>query len=453
MGNRFILGFVLLFFLLPGIVSSSGFENLARKAYDHIDGFLRNQDNIRAAVIKYENYSQLSELGAQQFYQLLISRLEAQKNFQFKDYMVGFSENRGRFNITRMHKLSHMIYLKLIRNRNKLGVGIVIFSLYSDKIVSVKYVEDNFSMPEKEILETKNFGFKSNGFFKVIEIEAHENLLDCRTFRQKGSPLEYYFYYPNKVEIFKMKDSSMKRADVIPIKWSRPYFPVLEFEGKISFITLADTSFMVMGGNFSNTSKIFVRKKGQWQELGKMTFLPLRQVTLNNTRYIMGVRYETGKNIFQNKLIFSPVDSKKLVTGEIFEKKVLRFYDLDFSVSGGNLETLHLIDDEYHYRFFGSNLEEIRVETDKRGASLSILNKKWLAMSDYSRKRDKLHFYKIIDGGLEKIYQNEVDGEITFISEGLWRTRSGFWVSVRKESGSQHEYRLQFWSTQNVSLL
>ena len=77
---------------------------------------------------------------------------------------------------------------------------------------------------------------------------------------------------------------------------------------------------------------------------------------------------------------------------------------------------------------------------------MSTTNGEWLAVSDYSRNTDTLHFYKIENSGLRPVYENQINGEVVFISDGVWKNAQGFWIYVKLNVKKGKEYRLQFWS-------
>ena len=131
------------------------------------------------------------------------------------------------------------------------------------------------------------------------------------------------------------------------------------------------------------------------------------------------------------------------------KNKTQAFYDAAFAVNGDNLESLHVIDKKYNCRYFAADLVEWPIDDDRRGGAICALDGKWLAISAYSTKNDKLCLYKIQGGSREFVYEKKIKGEIIFISAGAWKSRRGFWVYVRIKDSRQlrdSEYRLQFWS-------
>jgi len=433
-----------------------GLGDLAGKTANSILDYFKGQYNIKAGIIKFENTAGISDLTAQRFYQLLISKLETAANLSYTDLMINFHQNKGEFNLNRIHPLNHLIYLKLTRNKTKIGAGIVIFSRTLDRIVFIKYVEELFTAEEGEIYLIANFGFKNVGFAKIMEMEVKQQLLDIESFLDQKGRLRFLFYYPGKIEFFKLTGDQLIKLFSHPLQWGKPYYPVMEYEGKLCVFFQDNQMYAVVGGNFSPTAKVLTinneEETGTAAEVDTIDFIPFRTIELNDVRYLAGARYTLGKNYFENKLMLLPFrfNSGQLVKEKYFEKEVSPFYSLDFSVSGAGstLESIHMIDRDYRYRFLADNFQQLTVEEAQRGSALCCLAGQWLAVSDYSQGSDQLYFYSIEKGSRRLVYQNKVNGEIIFISDGLWKAAPGFWVYLEqlKPPPAVPEYKLQFWS-------
>ena len=98
--------------ILPVSGFGEGLGDLAGKTADSILDYFSDKYNIKAGIIKFENTAGISDLTAQRFYQLLISKLETAANLSYTDLMINFHQNRGEFNLNRIHPLNHLIYLK-----------------------------------------------------------------------------------------------------------------------------------------------------------------------------------------------------------------------------------------------------------------------------------------------------------------------------------------------------
>ncbi|MCP5103630.1 MAG: hypothetical protein GY950_09640, partial [bacterium] len=221
----------------PGTDGSGGggLENLAGKVSRGISDYFagRGETDIRTAVIKFENFSEVSDLTAHKFYQLLVSRLETRPGITFTDLMINFHGNKGEFNLNRLDKLNYLVYIKLLKNKNKLGTGIAVFSRVLDKTVYIKYFEEPFSAGTRDIFETRNYGFKGLGFFKQVEIDAGKDLLDFKSVVNPGGQVKYFFYYPRKIDIFNVENNSFKKYFSFKLEWGRPYYPVMAYEGRL----------------------------------------------------------------------------------------------------------------------------------------------------------------------------------------------------------------------------
>ena len=462
----------------PGAGSSYGYaqglETLAGKVSTGILDYFtaKGESNTRFSIIKYENFSGVTDLVAHKFYQQVAARLDGRPQALYNDLMIDFSQKKGEFNLNRIDRLDYLIYLKLIKNLDKVGAGIALFSRSLDKIVYIKYFEEEFSPGESNIYETVDYGFKGLGFSRQIEIDAEKNLLDFKNISnpaggdEREIGVQYFFFYPAEIEIFETRDKQFKKIFSIKLEWGRPYYPVMDYEGKLCFFYRAGDDgspvlYLTAGSNFSPRSKVLSYKNNQWQEEGVLDFVPIKSIRLNNSEYLAGALYDEGKNYFKEKLVLVPFVAGKLDTENPLEKKVVPFYAVDFSIpsqqsrvgaeSGENVENVagvHLIDSEYNYRFYAGDFQERGPMFERRGSALAALDGQWLALSDYSFsiQKDKLYFYKIQEGSKQAVYENAINGRVIFISAGSWQDRPGFWVYVEEVKNDNPVYRLQFWS-------
>ena len=452
---------ILFLYAVPGL-NGQGLDDLADKTANSILDYFNDKHNINTSIVNYENLAGISGAAAQKFYQLLVSKLETISMIGFSDLMINFNQNKGEFNLNRVHSLNYLIYIRLIRNKTAIGTGVSIFSRTLDKIVYNKYVESEFVQSEEQILEVSPLDFKGAGFSRVVELEARRNLLDVRSIPDSNSIETLAFLYPDKIDFFKVNESQLEKFFSQKIEWTRPFYPALEPEGKLSFFIESGVVYAGAGTNFSRYSKIFAFKGEKWEDVqsAELDFVPFRLITLNNSLYLAGARFALGRNYFENKLVLAPFQWDQLTQNNrnLLEKQVVPFYALEFSTNENSrvLNSIHIVDREYKYRFFGDNFEQMTVEKAERGAALSALDGQWLAASDFSRGRDKLYFYKIENGGRRQVYENMIDGEIIFISEGVWKSSPGFWVYIKvcldrsssntDEKSGIMEYKLQFWS-------
>lgn len=445
--KRNVLILCITLFLIPVVAHADGLDDLSKKVSTGILDFFSGKINVRTAVVRFDNYSDLSGLAAQRYYQVVVSHLESQASLQFTDLMVHVRKERGEFNLTRLDKLNYLIYLKLVRNRDKIGTGVAIFSRTLDKIVYVKYYEELLPAAEIEFIEQTDYGFKSVGFARRIEIEAQKNLLDFKGILTRGGDYWYFFFYPHRIDIYKIENNRFRKFFNFKLNWERPYWPVLNYEGRMALFYQEDTLYLTLGTNFSPNSKIFSYSQNTFREVERLEFVPLRLVRLGDSDYLAGGQYAEAKNYFVEKLLLVPVTAGEIQKEEILLKQVPPFYSLDFSLAvAPTVEGIHLVDTDYNYRFLGSDFEEKVVEPERRGSALAVFKAKWLAVSDYSTGTDKLYFYKIEEGTRQLVYENTIRGEVILISGGSWQSRDGVWVYVKKNQNGRDEYSLQFWS-------
>lgn len=473
MKKKKLAGYIVIILLFTCTVNifGDGLNELAEKAATNISVFFKDKYNINTSIIGFENYSGISDLAAQQFYQLVVAGLEAAgpidsatpeaAKFQYTDLMVNFNKGKGEFNLNRIHQLNYLIYLKLIRNKLGIGLGVSIFSRVTDRLVYVKYIETPFVREEMEFFDTVLYSFKEAGFAKIVELEAKPNLLDLKSYVDSAGNLRFLFLYADKLDMFQMQESRLQKYFSLPLNWSESYYPVLEPEGRLAVFQVEGRLLVTVGCNFSAVSKVLTLKENEWMEIGSVNVVPLCAMRLNERDYIAGVRYALGKNYFMDRLVLAPMEdflggrvSEEKSNYAFLEKMIPACYALNFSVGAapGNLESIHLIDRDYKYRLLSDNCEPLTVEANgERGAALAVLDGQWVAMSQYSHENDSLYFYKIEKGSRRLMYQNDIDGEIVFISPGMWQSVSGFWVYVKRASAAPttpptRDYKLQFWS-------
>lgn len=401
----------------------------------------------RVAVVKLENFSALGDLAMQKIYQLLLSQLESEKTLVFLDLLVDFSHNRAQFNVSQADTCNYLIYLKFTQNRNRVGLGLAIFSRRLDKIVDLAYAESELTAGETDLLNTSEFGFSETGFVKVLEMGAKKDLLDIGSFSgNDGQPL-YFFFYPEEILIYHGASGRLEKQSALKLTWERPYYPVLGYEGRLALFDAGSVPVLAAGGNFSPRCLLFAGRNSQWQPLPSLGFIPFRTLNLNGRPYLVGGHYELGKNYFSDTLTFMPFAEGRMDAVGLLEKKIFPFFTCAIYAPQGELQAVHLIDLSYRQRLLGSNLAAIPppAKDVKRGATLALLDNRWLAVSDYSRAADRLFLYDVRDGGMRLAFEKPLAGEIVFLTAGSWLQRQGFWLYLFSQVNGYPTYTLQFW--------
>jgi hypothetical protein len=437
--------FILLFQALP----AQGIEQLAQSASGFLSTFFKDKFDARAAVVQIENLTDLSDLAIQKVYQLIFARMEGEKNIQFLDLLIDFTENKGNFNLSKADQLNYLVDLKFIRNKNKIGMGIVVFSKRIDRMAGFKYVEQEISKGEREMLDTRQFGFSELGFSKKMELDIKTDLLDIQEIQGTDGRFEYFFFYPDEIIGYEVQDQRLNKHTSIKLQWPRPFYPTQENEGKLLLFAEGTAFFMTAGSNFAAEAKLFQLQNDAWRETDHIPFVPLKLLQINGQTYLAGGQYELGRNYFGEKVLFMPLVKSALDKGNAYEKKIPAFFSIDFSLAGQQLQTVHLIDLNYQYHLLSADFNEITVPMARKGSSLAVLNDEWLAMSDYSQLNDRLFFFDIRNGGQRRVYENKIEGEIVFLRAGIWAGQRGFWVDIRSIKNGYSSCVLQFWGKSN----
>lgn len=436
---------LLLIFLYCGTAfGQQSAEALVAESAAFLDAFFKNRVAVRVAVVRFENDSELTDTAMQKIYQMLISSLEGEKNILVSDLLVNFANGRGEFNLSRVDDLHFLLDLKLIQNKSKTGLGLTIFSRLLDRIVAVKYFEKALGKGEMEYLNTANFAFSELGFSKLLEFESKKNLMDIQSITDSDGQDQYFFYYPDEIIIYLAREMRLEKSSQLRLEWTRPVYPVLHYEGKLLLLQTKQGLVLTAGNNFSPHAKALAFRDSQWQEIPDIDFVPCKYLFLNQNPYLVGARYEEGRNFFKDKIYFMPFSDPADRSG-VYEKETIPAMALDFSVQEGQLQAVHLIDRSYKYHLFTSEFEEKLPLPEKKGASLAALGGEWLAVSDYTRTSDQLFFYDIQNGGQRPVYTGKIPGEIQFISAGVWQKIKGFWTGVRQKQDGQERFLAQFW--------
>jgi hypothetical protein len=433
--------------LCASLLVQAGAQDLdafVRGASDQIQSFLKDQVDVRCAIVRLENASDLSENAVQHLYQVLASALEANPHLHFSDLMVGFSGNQAEFNLRTGADFTFWIDVKLLRNGAKLGLGLTIFSKRLDKIVFLKYLETMLAKGELDLLNTRSYVFNELGFAKILEIDARPDLLDVASLAGASGETAYYFLYPREIACYQARQGRLEKTRALPLSWGRPYYPSQTPCGRLLICKTETAVFLCAGTNSSPRAQIFQLKGDAWEPWSQVEFLPLKLARVNQTLFLIGARYEPGTDLFKDKLYFLPFAADN-PGGQIYEKKLLPFYNADLAVSDGQLTAVHVVDNHYRTHVYGPDLAETPLDETPKGVALAVLDNRWLALSDYTSREDHLYFYALGNGARRQVYSAAVGAEIVFLSAGSWGEVGGFWALLRNVANPQKPVLLQFW--------
>lgn len=447
--KKAICSLLLLMATGASVIGQTGAEALVAESASFLGAFFRNMPDARVAVVRFENESELSDSALQKIYQMLVSRLEGEKSFRVLDLLLNFNGGRGEFNLVQPEALDFLIELKLIQNKSKTGLGLTVFSRLQNRVLTVKYFERNISKGEMDLLNTRSHAFANLGFSLLLEFESRLGLMDIQSIAAVDGQEQYFFFYPDEIIIYNARETRLEKHFQFKLAWTRPVFPVLHPEGKLLLFRLGSDLVLTAGCNFSPTAQMQTFRDGRWQESRKIDFVPFRFVTLNQAPYLVGARYEEGRNFFKGKVYFLPFSAAAASDASAYEKATCPALSLDFSTREGQLQAVHAIDRDYTYRLFTADFEEKKPLSEKKGATLAASNGEWLAISDFSRGSDQLFFYDIRDGGLRPVYTGKVAGEIQFMAAGNWHGVRGFWAGVRQPVDGMERLMVQFWGKRN----
>ncbi|MBN1196373.1 MAG: hypothetical protein JXA62_03115 [Candidatus Aminicenantes bacterium] len=451
---KFRLGCLLLAVWLPLVIPGQGSQALADRTAAAIAEIMASRYNQSATVISFENHTEWPDMAVQKFYQLLVSGLEntPQKSFEFHDRMVAFSSGSGRFQAHQLREIGFLIALKMIRSGTRVGVGITVFSRRADRMVAVRYVSEEIPAGELRILNQPEQVFAGTGFSMTARLEADSLLMDVCSRAEPNGQVRHYFLSPDKVDVFEWRERRMMRLITLPLEWKRPITPARRIEGHLLVFHNQVGSWLTIGANISTESLVFLRSDGNWEARGALNFVPIRHLEINDTPYLAGMRYASGRNYFHGDLVLMPLTEGRPDRDRLYEKPLPAAFSVDFTARDGRLTGLHMIDRDYRYRVFTTDFEDSIADDRLRGGALAALETDWVALSAYTRGNDRVYFFKTGDGGVREVYEGDFPGsEIRFISPGIWEDTPGFWICLEAPEKNNLHSELQFWSRNPVS--
>lgn len=421
-----------------------GAEALVDECAATLAAFFQGQADARVAVVALDDRAGLGDSGLQKLYQMLVARLEANRTIRFADLLVAVADGRAEFNLDRARELDFLVELRLVRRLDKVGLGLTVFSRLQDRVVALKYIERAIPAAERDLLQARSSAFAAMGFARLLEFEAREGLMDIQSLAAADGTMQYYFFYPDEIVIYQARETGLEKRFQFRLKWSRPYYPTRHPEGRLLLFRSGADLVLTAGGNFSPYSQVLAFRDGAWQEAGRVDFVPFRFVTLNRTPYLVGARWEEGRNFLKERIFFQPYDPAAAGAG-LMQKQACPAMALDIAAADGELQAVHAIDRDYSYRMYGADLVERTPLPGKKGGALAALGGEWLALSDYRRSADRLFFCDIRDGGLRLVYEAAVAGEVRFLAAGTWHDAPGFWAGVRQSDEDGGRLLVQFW--------
>lgn len=434
---------VIFFFLLTSIfINSQGIQILSKKISGNIETFFSDKNRVNYSIIRFENYSYLSDLELQRFYDLIITDLERSETARFKDLLTGFNNGKGNFNLNRINEINHIVTIKLINNMGKLGAGIIIYSRNLNRIVSIRYYEEPIKKREIELLGISDPGISSREYLKVFDLKVNKNLLNVASYNINGT--EHIFFLLNdRIDVYKITENSISKKNTNRIDWERPYFPAIHNEGNLFLFEDNSEIFLVAGSNFSKYSYVFKITGNKLKSFSKMNFCAFDVFMINEVRYIAGFNFSFGKNFYTGKLFLKQFKSVNFDSGETFVKSLPDFYSAAFLKDGADFRSIFLVDLNYNMRVFSDTMSETTGFESKSGSTHAISDSV-IAVSDHVETNDRLKILKI-ENKMNPIFDKKIQGEIKLIKNGTFGGKRGFWIIVKTDNNGLKKLKLQFW--------
>jgi len=435
--------FCLFFFFFFDFISSQGIQVLSEKIHSNIKNYFKEKKGVNYSIIRFEDNYKFSDLELQRFYNLIVTELEISDKNRFFDLSTGFNNGRGSFDLNRISKINYYVSIKIINNMGKIGVGIVIFNRNINRIVSVKYVEESVSRNEIELLSIKDPGLSNREYSKVYDIGVSGDILSIASL-SKDEVENIFLLFPDRIDVFVLKNNSIKKNSSVKIRWGRPYFPSIKMEGNIFMYSDNSGIYLFVGSNFSKYSHVFRLRENRLIQAEKMDFSVFNIISINDQIYMAGFNYDFGKNFYKGKLYLKSFNVSNLVAGKIFVKKIPDFYSASFHKEGMKFQALFLIDKNYNLRVFTDKVSDSNEINKKYGSALAVLNN-MIILSDFSMINDRIKILGMNSIPSTPVFDMEVSGSIKLIKKGKVNNYEGFWVIVEDNDRRSGKSKLQFW--------
>ncbi len=436
---------IYIFFFLVIILNirSQGIQELAQKITSNIISFSQSEHQLNCSIIRFKSSSSLSDLELQRFYHLIITPLESSGAIRFRDFLTGFSNSSGNFNMNRINETTFLISIKLINNLGKLGAGVIIYNRNIDRIVSVRYFENFVKQPEVALLGIKDPGVSSAEYIKKFDLKVNHSMLNVDSTMINNT--EYIFFLlSERINIYTFKDNSIKKEGSFKIEWGKPYFPAIKNEGNLFIFRENEKVFIVVGSNFSRYSFVLKYEDNKIIKVARLKFSVQDVLKVNGVKYLAGFNYNFGKNYYKGKLYLKKFNISNIRSSETYIKNLPDFYSAAFYKQGSDLRSLFIIDLNYNLRIFSDALNERKGVGPRYGSTHAIMDD-YIALSDYSTNNDRLMVLKIGNDLDNPIFMKEIKGEIKIIKRGVINNKKGFWIIIDRRKNGFANLNLQFW--------
>lgn len=437
------------------VFSQSALERLAAGAAEEILALLKAPNPV-AATLEYRNYSFLSDLQAQTFYQLLSVKLEQSGKLRYRDLMVDLVDGKGQFNYSDLSRIRYGLHLVLLNHPRGIAfaasvrtaerselLGLVFRSAAIDpaELWSVSLLGDGPASGRLVMNRTETFRVDHSIFHVAQDVEGTDGRNDL------------YALTPEHLIVWRGGGPSQGPGEKIPLSWSSPRTPSIRNEGKIVFLKAQGERFLALGANFSPGGLVFRGISQGLSAAQTVSFVPFAAAVVGDEPCWIGCRYLPGTNLFDGVIQFAPTapwDAQKKEGAPAARRKMDPFLDMAFlKREDGRIASVFSVDEAYRLGMHDAEwnpLVGLGGEAPSCGASMALVQGRWLVTSAAQRKNDALSLYFIADGGLRHVGRQELEGMIHSMREGIFNGEPGVWV-LRQTSDpfAQKTNWLDFW--------
>lgn len=442
-----------LFFCLFSLTAQNNLTRLADKTADETIRLLKAPHPV-AATVAFQNYSYLSDVEAQTFYQLFSTRMEQRPGLEYRDLLVQFNQGKGRFNLSEQTSLRYGLYVTLRDTPQGLACGVAVRLIDDAKLLGLVHEVAVIDPAERWLFsQTVEQGAPSGALLRRREtFRVDGDIFAVAQNTLKREKLMLCALTSEALVVWSAAMPNQAAGKKMPLKWAFPRSPSLQNEGRITFFQKNGQTFMTLGSNFSPKGIVLQVQDDILSTVGVIPFVAVKTVSLGEDAFLAGGRYIPGTNRFDGELRFLNLNAWNPVgeeSAKVATRQIKPFYDLAIGLGEQQMmNASFLACDPHRLEMVSGEWTPLLDESSsiQTGANLIIVDNRWLMTTGIEEGGDSLSIYDVTDGGFRLLGQEKVDGQIQALSEGFIEGRIGVWVLryVSDSTGGRLSW-LDFW--------
>lgn len=419
--------------ILSPLFSQSSLDRLASRSADEILALCKAPKPI-VAVVEFCNYSFLSDVQVQTFYQILAMKLEQSGKVNYRDLLVDFSAGKGRFNLSDLNRIRYGLFLVMYDTPKGLAFSAAVRLLESSKLLGLVYQSETISVDEMwAVSQLASASPTAALLLQRQESYRIDNTVFCLIQDLDSSTTkDLYALTPDQLIVWQAMMPNQGQGRKIPLKWPFPKTPSIQNEGRMSFIKVGPNRYLTVGSNFSTQSLVMRITPQEAVPVASLPFVPLWTAQLGGEPYLVGCRFVPGANRYDGSLQLLNLSAwtSESASPKTAQKRMDSFYDMTVLNRPQQLNALFWVDENNRLNMADAQWNPLLSpeRMPASGANAVCVAGRWLLTSGSDELNDTLQIYGISDGGLLPIGSQTLEGRIHSMSEGLLEGKPGAWV-------------------------